>query len=364
MIQYFNYPEHVASGFEYPVISGREAVLFFLKRALYLVLFIYSTFFLAVAVPFVKTPFYPIYTLGALATTVLLMRVINHIMKFVTYGGGKIVLSGDVVELYQRDKSLRIPVSAITFLELNPFGSLLIREKGNVTAFPVYLLKEDDRKELLALLKDINPGRTEKLMKVWEMIDAVVVALVLAVHIIQFIVQAYFIPTGSMKDTLLVGDHLFVEKISYGPVIPKMAFMDAPIRLDFLALKEIERGDVVIFRPPHDPDKDYIKRCIALPGDDFKIREGAVFINGKKLNEPYTRTETSYDQFLVGEKQNIEGVVPEGKVIVLGDNRNNSQDSRYFGYLDIHRIKGRAFILYWNTSQMLKLDFSRFGFIH
>ncbi len=364
MIQYFSLPKSFPETSAYPIVEGRDSVIFFLKRFLWIILFIYSTFFLAVALPFVRTPFYPVYTLGALATTILLFRVVNHAFLFFRYRKGSIRFYGEGVEVTDADKSVRIPASSITYFEHNPFGNLLIREKNGVTSFPLMLLREKDRKQLLGYLPDMKPGRTALLYKVWEMIDAVVVALVLAVHIIQYLVQAYYIPTGSMRDTLLVGDHLFVEKLSYGPVIPEMAFMDGPVRLKFLAFDEIERGDIVIFRPPHEQEKDYIKRCIALPGDRFEIKEGAVYLDGKRLEEPYTRTETTYDQFLVGEREKIEGVVPEGKIIVLGDNRNNSQDSRYFGYLDKNRVKGRAFILYWNTSQILRLDFSRFGLIH
>jgi len=209
------------------------------------------------------------------------------------------------------------------------------------------LMIEEDREKLMSFFEDMAPKRTRIYRKVWEFIDAVVVALMLAVHIIQFIVQAYFIPTGSMEDTLLIGDHLFVEKITYGPIIPRMIGMDKPIHLNFLGIREVKRGDIIIFRPPHEKDKDYIKRCIAIPGDKFEIKDGHVYINGKKMIEPYTKGSTSF-YFGSKEKNEIEGIVPEGKVIALGDNRENSQDSRYFGYLEIERIKGRAFILYWS----------------
>jgi len=189
---------------------------------------------------------------------------------------------------------------------------------------------------------------------------------VLAVHIIQYVVQAYFIPTPSMVETLVVGDHLFVEKITYGPIIPRMIGMKAPIHLDFLAIRELQRGDIVIFTPPIESEKhkDYIKRCIALPGDDFRIKDGFVYINGKRQDEPYTLGKpTDYSSFHITKQNSIEGVVPDGKVIVLGDNRTNSSDSRYFGYLDISSIKGKALVLYWNTKDFLRRDFSRLGLI-
>jgi signal peptidase I len=207
---------------------------------------------------------------------------------------------------------------------------------------------------------DLSPKRTLVNKKIWEFLDAIGVALFLAIHIIQFVVQAFFIPTGSMEDTLLVGDHLFVEKITYGPIIPQMVGMKKPIHLSFLSIRDVKRGDIVIFRPPHENDKDYIKRCIAIPGDDITIKDGFVYINGVRLNEPYVKGQT-FDDF---ETSKIQGIVPKGQVVVLGDNRENSMDGRYFGLLDIEKIRGRAFILYWNTSQIRKFDFSRLGLIH
>jgi signal peptidase I len=209
------------------------------------------------------------------------------------------------------------------------------------------------------------PKRTASFSKVWEFVDAIVVALVLAVHIIQYIIQAYYIPTGSMEDTLKKGDHLFVEKITYGPIIPQMFGMKKPIHLNKLSVRLVQRGDIVIFKPPHEKDKDYIKRCIAIPGDNFDIKEGFVYINGVKQLEPYVKDITMWpSEYFGSQKKNaIQGIVPKGKIVVLGDNRTNSQDGRYFGYLDIDRIKGKAFILYWNTDQLLRLDLSRFGLI-
>ena len=179
-----------------------------------------------------------------------------------------------------------------------------------------------------------------------------------------------------MEDTLKVGDHLFVEKITYGPIIPQMLGMDKPIHLSFLAVRELKRGDIIIFTPPVEEDKhkDYIKRCIALPGQDFQIKDNFVYIDGVRQDEPYTIAEptvqdpnpankpTEYDPYDSRIKK-IDGIVPPGKVVVLGDNRTNSKDGRYFGYLDITAIKGRAFILYWNTDQIFKGKFNRLGLI-
>ncbi|HOO73023.1 MAG TPA: signal peptidase I [Spirochaetota bacterium] len=362
MIQFLRVDKEKITGKEYVLIKGRDALIFFLKRILYIFLFIYSTQFLAVALPFVKTPFMPIYFLGSLATFILLARVINHAIKYIKYAGGRLSVSQTEIIIYDRSNGYKINIDSVTYIEHNLLGNLIIKEKYDKTSFPLMLLPEQDRGSLLAQFQDMAPKRSATYRKIWEFIDAVVVALVLAVHIIQYIVQAYYIPTGSMEDTLQIGDHLFVEKITYGPIIPQMFSMKKACHLSFLGIRNVQRGDIVIFRPPHEQDKDYIKRCIAVPGDRFEIKEGGVFINGKRTDEPYTKGITRYYNF-GGETSEIEGVVPEGKVIVLGDNRENSQDSRYFGYLDIEKVKGRAFILYWNTGQVFNFDFSRLGLI-
>jgi signal peptidase I len=365
MIQFFKFNPEIITESEFKIISGREAVKFFIKRAFYLFMFIYSTLFLAVALPFVKTPFIPVYFIGSMATAFFILRFTNEIIKFIKYSGGSIKISPDFIEILSGKKNFKIAKSDITYLEHNLQGNLVIREKFNSLAFPLNLLSVDDRIRLIANFQDMAEKRTNVYKKVWEMIDAVAVAMVLAVHIIQYIVQAYYIPTGSMEDTLKIGDHLFVEKITFGPQIPMMLGMDKPLHLKFFGIREPQRGDIVIFRPPHETDKDYIKRLIALPGDKFEIIKDSVYINGEKTDEPYTKGITTYSYFGESATGSIEGIVPAGKVIVLGDNRQNSQDSRYFGYLDIDKIKGKAFIRYWNTGAIFKGEFfsDRFGFI-
>ncbi|MBP7736940.1 MAG: signal peptidase I [Spirochaetes bacterium] len=363
MIQFLRFDGSTIEESRFSVISGRDSILFFLKRAVYLVLFVYSTLFLAAAIPFVKTPFIPIYFIGGCATAMFVLRLGNYIYRFVQYRTGGIAVTREGIELTEKDAVIKIPAADITYIEHNFLGNALIRQKYAKTSFPLMLLAEEDREKFLALFHDMAPRRTVLFRKIWDFVDAIVVALVLAVHIIQYIIQAYYIPTGSMEDTLKVGDHLFVEKITYGPVIPQMIGMKKPVHLTCMGIRKIKRGDIVIFRPPHDEDKDYIKRCIAVPGDRFEIKEGAVFINEKKTDEPYVKGITKPFNFGPTRQNEIEGVVPAGRIIVMGDNRENSQDSRFFGYLDIERIKGKAFILYWNTRQVFKLDFSRFGLI-
>ncbi|MBN2158095.1 MAG: signal peptidase I [Spirochaetes bacterium] len=363
MIQFLRFDGSSIEDTTFNIITGREVTLFFVKRVLCLFLFIYSTLFLAAAIPFVKTPFIPIYFLGSFATMIFIIRFVNHTVQFARYRNGSISVKKEGIELKKSAATIKIAAADIGYLERNLLGNLLVRQKYAKPSFPLALLGEEDRDRLISLFTDMAPRRTAIYRKLWDFIDAIVVALVLAVHIIQYIIQAYYIPTGSMEDTLRVGDHLFVEKITYGPVIPQMIGMKKPVHLSCLGIRKIERGDIVIFRPPHDEDKDYIKRCIAVPGDRFDIREGKVYINDKAIEEPYVKGLTRSFNFGLARQNEIQGVVPEGKVVVLGDNRENSQDSRFFGYLEVERIKGKAFILYWNTAQIFKLDFSRFGLI-
>lgn len=344
----------------FSIISGRDRALYFMKRSLYLFLFGYSTLFLAVAIPFVKTPFIPIYFIGGFATAVFILRYVNSIIKYFSYRGGSITVTPSGLEIKSAGGSEKIPAAEITYLERNYLGNLVVRRNSGKTSFPLTLITDGDRAALVSLFEDMAPRRSAAYKRIWDFVDAIVVALVLAVHIIQYIIQAYFIPTGSMEDTLQIGDHLFVEKITYGPIIPQMLGMNKPVHLTALGIRKIKRKDIVIFRPPHDEDKDYIKRCIAVPGDKFELKNGKVYINDEPQDEPYTKGVTKAFNF---GPSKIQGIVPPGKVIVLGDNRENSQDSRFFGFLDIERIKGRAFILYWNTRQIFKFDFSRFGLI-
>jgi len=299
---------------------------------------------------------------GAMATSFLLFRILNHAVKFFKYRNGSIKPVTDGIEIKNSAMIQKISADDITYAEVNLLGNLIIRDKITITSFPLQLLEPESREKLLSQFDDMAPKRTAVYRKIWEFVDAIVVALVLAVHIIQYVVQAYYIPTGSMEDTLLKDDHLFVEKITYGPIIPKMFTMKEPVHIDSFSLRSVQRGDIVIFRPPHERDKDYIKRCIALPGDKLELKEGYVYINGKKQDEPYVKGLT-YDPVTNRNSSRVQGIVPEGKVVVFGDNRENSSDSRFWGYLDIKEIKGRAFILYWNKNQIFDMDFSRFGLI-
>ena len=191
-----------------------------------------------------------------------------------------------------------------------------------------------------------------------ETIEAVVIALVLALFIRTFFVQAFKIPSGSMKETLLVGDHLLVNKASYGLQVPRPAWIKVfGISVPFFETYlmpwwgEIKRGDVVVFRPPHEPDKDYIKRVIGLPGDEVQIKKNRVYVNGNLVDEPYAVFKGAMGRGggFGHEDYNFDPlIVPEGGLFFMGDNRDRSRDSRSWGTASISDVRGRAFIIYWS----------------
>ncbi|MEE8575259.1 MAG: signal peptidase I [Thermodesulfobacteriota bacterium] len=204
--------------------------------------------------------------------------------------------------------------------------------------------------------------RRKKKSHVRETIEAIAIALLLALFIRAFLVQAFKIPSGSMEDTLLIGDHLLVNKFAYGFQMPRPSMINIKgLRVPFFAttLKpywgEVDRGDIIVFRYPGNRDKDYIKRVIGVGGDKVVIRDNVVYINGSKSEEPYTvfKDKSHYKSHLITNFGPY--VVPEDHFFMLGDNRDRSQDSRYWGISDnsktvvhISDIKGKAFILYWS----------------
>jgi len=163
-------------------------------------------------------------------------------------------------------------------------------------------------------------SREEKTL-VGDLIESVIIAVVLAFGIIRpFIIQPFAIPSGSMEPTLLVGDKLFVNKFIY-------------------RFKPIQRFDVIVFKYPQNPKVDYIKRVIALEGETVQLIDGKVYINGQPIEENH-KMYPSYDNF--GPVK-----VPQGHLFVLGDNRGNSEDSRYFGFVPVQNVLGKAFLIYW-----------------
>lgn len=192
---------------------------------------------------------------------------------------------------------------------------------------------------------------------IWEYAEAIITALILALLIRTFIIQAFKIPSGSMKPTLLVGDHILVNKFIYGTKIP---FSDKRI----LLFKKPEKGDIIVFKYPEDPARDFIKRVIAVEGDVIESKNKSIYVNGKQTVETYTQhTDDSMRPMGIEPRDNFgPAIVPKDKFFVMGDNRDQSYDSRYWGYVDAKDIKGKALILYWSwDSENTGVRFKRIG---
>lgn len=188
-----------------------------------------------------------------------------------------------------------------------------------------------------------NDKQTPKKSALRENIEAILLAIVLALFIRTFIVQAFKIPSGSMKETLLIGDHILVNKFLYGVKLP---FVSATI----IPYKEPKRGDIVVFKFPEDPDKDFIKRVVGVAGDVVESRDKKIFINHEPLNHDYGIHKDS--RIVPGNIQPRDNfgplVVPEKSLFVMGDNRDHSYDSRFWGFVDLKAVRGKAFLIYWS----------------
>jgi len=210
----------------------------------------------------------------------------------------------------------------------------------------------------------MSDEKQEKISILREYVDSLLVTVILALFGITFLVQAFKIPSQSMEETLLVGDHLLVNKFVFaqtngaGPML--------------LPYRDVQRGDIIVFKYPFPPHQHFVKRVIGLPRDRLRIVERQVYINGEPLKEPYKihrsanypssvaddfpppegsyyfRMESSWREQLEVLRQGDELVVPKGKYFVMGDNRDNSQDSRYWGLVDRHNIIGRPLLIYWS----------------
>ena len=194
--------------------------------------------------------------------------------------------------------------------------------------------------------KTAEPSAKRKKSQLRDWTEALIVAAILALIIRTFVVQAFKIPSGSMEDTLLIGDHLLVNKFIYGTQLP---FINEPV----LAIREPERGDIIVFEFPEDKDKsyfkrrDFIKRVIGLPGDVVEIRNKNVFVNGERYMTPEAVFKDG--NLTPGPRDNMGPIsVPEDSYFVMGDNRDRSYDSRFWKFVDRSAIKGLAFIKYWS----------------
>ena len=209
-------------------------------------------------------------------------------------------------------------------------------------------------------------GEPQNQATVREYAESLIVTVILALFGTTFVVQAFKIPSKSMERTLLVGDHLLVNKFGFaGARSP----WNGP-----LPYREVQRGDVIVFKYPFPPHQHFVKRAIGLPGDRLKILNHQVYINGELLDEPYKRHDAAMpvrlnEQFpplnayaghyadadwaekLPGLVEGDEIIIPEGKYFALGDNRDNSQDSRYWGLVDRSNIIGRPLVIYWSFAR-------------
>jgi len=190
------------------------------------------------------------------------------------------------------------------------------------------------------------PAKPRRKSLIREYGEAIAIAILLALVIRTLVVQAFTIPSGSMMDTLLVGDYILVNKFLYGPELP---FTEAHVP----GLRDPARGDIIVFKYPQDEKRDFIKRIVAGPGETVQIRGQQVFVNGRVLREPYTKKVEAPlpagGQAYCGYAYGCEPtVVPANSYFVMGDNRDNSQDSRYWGFVKRDKIKGKAFLIYWS----------------
>lgn len=203
--------------------------------------------------------------------------------------------------------------------------------------------------KFFAKKRDTDVQKKPKKSQLRDWTEALVVAAILALIIRTFVVQAFKIPSGSMEDTLLIGDHLLVSKFTYGLQVP---FIEDRI----LTVRDPERGDVIVFEFPEDKDKsyfkrrDFIKRVIGLPGDSIEIRNKNVYVNGNRYITPQAVYKDG--NITSGPRDNMPLIkVPPHNYFVMGDNRDRSYDSRFWRFVDRSAIKGLAFIKYWSWDQ-------------
>ena len=219
----------------------------------------------------------------------------------------------------------------------HPAGSLTRRRKVTLWATPLSHVEE------IHLGANRNTGRIKSKSTFREYVEAAAIAVLLALFIRTFVVQAFKIPSGSMEPTLLVGDHILVNKFIYGVKIPF-------VRTTLVPISEPHRDDVIVFIYPVDKSKDFIKRVIGLPGDTLEIDGRKIYINGKLYDDKHGYYSDQPENGENPENRAKFGPfkVPPRQYFVMGDNRDHSYDSRFWGYVPSEAIKGEAFIIYWS----------------
>jgi signal peptidase I len=205
---------------------------------------------------------------------------------------------------------------------------------------------------------NMEPKKEKTKSKTREYVESLIIAAIIAFFVRSFFVQAFRIPSSSMEPTLLIGDHLLVNRLSY---VMKIPFTDKVI----FSLGEPKKGDVVVFRYPKDPDKDFIKRVMATEGDTIAIRDKVIYINGKRIEDKWGHY---LDNMILPENVNPRDnfgpyKVPGNAYFVMGDNRDRSLDSRYWGLVPKDHLVGRALILYfsWNGNPDNALGYIRWS---
>ncbi len=190
-----------------------------------------------------------------------------------------------------------------------------------------------------------------------EYAEAFGVAIALAIILRTFFIQAYKIPSGSMENTLLIGDHIIVNKLAYGLRMPDSIFGLTPLAgtLPYgeylFSLEHVHRGDVVVFVYPEDPTKDFIKRVVGIPGDTIEVRRGKLYLDGAPIDAPYARYEVPPDERGNSPRDSLELTkVQPGHYFMMGDNRDRSYDSRFWGPITRNAIEGRADFIYWSCA--------------
>lgn len=192
----------------------------------------------------------------------------------------------------------------------------------------------------------------EKLIKrkgmMRELVESLVVAAIIAIFLRTFFFQMYKIPTTSMVPTLMPGDRIFVSRLVYGPNVPFTTYR-------FPGMRKPKRGDVIVFIPPHERKKSYVKRLIGISGDKILIKEGNLYINGEMVVEPLIARNYYYNQGDYG-MDGKEITVPQGKYFFLGDNSIASLDSRFWGYVDEKDIIGKAIFIWWPIKRISMVE--------
>lgn len=180
-----------------------------------------------------------------------------------------------------------------------------------------------------------------------EYFEAIVMAVILALFFRTFVVEAFKIPSSSMEDNLLIGDHILVNKFAFAPT-------QFSWEKTLLPIHDVTRTDVIVFKYPEDPTRNFIKRVIGLGGDTLEIRNKQVYINGKPIDEPYKFHKPEFAGLTLEDFGPVS--VPQGYFFAMGDNRDNSKDSRAWGFVPRDYLKGRAFIIYWSFKGPQNVD--------